>query len=233
MANPFFSSRIPHHFFHIVGYFIYNTNFVITWTNWKFPSGLLTSLLQSCVLLIILGGCGAMNVMPEPEQPTAIQQFLMAQAVERSLRGDYVMPVSLVYGDTVVLDASTLTVEQRFFKGALGGWLGEKGLNVVTDSDDAKYRAIVLVQSLGTEQSTSFFGLPPIESVLLPFALPEISVFKAQYQTGYTRFRMDFFENKSGKFIRSTPWFQGSTYFNEYTVLFFFDFQFTDLVAPL
>lgn len=233
MANHFFSSRLPHHFFHLWGYSISNTTPVTPWNNREFFSGLVTNFSLACILLIIFAGCGAMHVMPEPEQPTAIQQFLMAQAVERSLRGDYVMPVSLTFGDTVILDASTLTVEQRFFKGALGGWLGEKGLKVVTDSDDAKYRAIILVQSLGTEQSTSFFGLPPIESVILPIALPEISVFKAQYQAGYTRFRMDFFENKTGQFIRSTPWFQGSTYFNEYTILFFFDFQFTDLIAPL
>ncbi len=232
MANHFFASRLPHHVFHLLGESIHNTTPVSTWNNRNFFSGLVTISL-ACLLLGIFSGCGAMHVMPQPEQPTAIQQFLMAQAVERSLMGDYLLPISLTYGESVVLDASTLTVEQRFFKGALGGWLGEKGLNVVTDSDDAKYRAVILVQSLGTEQSTSFFGLPPLESVLLPIALPEISVFKAQYQAGYTRFRMDFFENKTGNFIRSTPWFQGSTYFNEYTILFFFDFQFTDLVAPL
>jgi hypothetical protein len=178
-------------------------------------------------------GCGAVHNIPEPVRPTAVEQFLMAQAVERSLYGENIMPIPLAYGDTIHLDTSGLTVEQRFFKGAIGGWLGERGLKILQDSDEAKYRIHILVQSLGTEQSVSFFGLPPIESVLLPFALPEIAVFKGQYQTGYTRFRLDIYETATGKFIRSTPWFQASTYFNEYTVLFFIDFQRTDLIGPL
>jgi hypothetical protein len=156
----------------------------------------------------------------------------MSQAIEHSLYKETVMPIPLTYGDTVSLETSGVTIEQRFFKGALGGWLGESGLKIVQDSNDARYRIHILVQALGTEQSVSFFGLPPIESVLLPFALPEIAVFKGQYQTGYTRFRLDIYETATGKFIRSTPWYQASTYFNEYTVLFFFDFYSTDLIAP-
>jgi hypothetical protein len=189
-------------------------------------------LLQHILILGVLTGCGAVHNIPEPVRPTAVEQFLMAQAVERSLNGETIMPIPLAPGDTVSLDTSGLTVEQRFFKGAIGGWLGERGLKIIPDSDDAKYRIHILVQALGTEQSVSFFGLPPIESVLLPFALPEIAVFKGQYQSGYTRFRLDIYEHATGKFIRSTPWFQGSTYFDEYTVLFFIDFYRTDLIAP-
>jgi hypothetical protein len=188
--------------------------------------------LQRILILGVLAGCGAVHNIPEPVRPTAVEQFLMAQAVERSLNGETIMPIPLAPGDTVSLDTSGLTVEQRFFKGAIGSWLGERGLKIIPDSDDAKYRIHILVQALGTEQSVSFFGLPPIESVLLPFALPEIAVFKGQYQSGYTRFRLDIYENATGKFIRSTPWFQGSTYFDEYTVLFFIDFYRTDLIAP-
>lgn len=180
----------------------------------------------------ILTSCGSVHNLSTPVRPTAVEQFLMTQAVDRSLHGENTMPIPLGYGDTVRLDTSGLTVEQRFFTGAIAGWLGERGLKVIPDSDDAKYRIHVLVQALGTEQSVSLFGLPPIESVLLPFALPEIAVFKGQYQSGYTRFRLDIFETATGKFIRSTPWFQGSTYFNEYTLLFFFDFHSTDLIAP-
>lgn len=189
-------------------------------------------LLQGILIMGILTGCGAVHNIPEPVRPTAVEQFLMAQAVERSLNGENTMPIPLAPGDTVSLDTSGLTVEQRFFKGAIGSWLGERGLKIIPDSDDAKYRIHILVQALGTEQSVSFFGLPPIESVLLPFALPEIAVFKGQYQSGYTRFRLDIYETATGKFIRSTPWLQGSTYFNEYTLFFFFDFHRTDLIAP-
>jgi hypothetical protein len=190
-------------------------------------------LFSGILTVVFLTACGHMNNIPVPESPTAVEQFLMAQAVERSLHGENIMPIPLSYGDTVSLDISGFTVERRFFQGALAGWLGERGLKIVLDSHKAKYRIHVLIQALGTEQSVSLFGLPPIESSLLPIALPELALFKGQYLSGYTRFRLDIFETDTGKFIRSTPWFQGATYFNEYTVLFFFDFQFTDLIAPL
>ncbi|MDH5297192.1 MAG: hypothetical protein OEW26_08695, partial [Nitrospirota bacterium] len=122
--------------------------------------------------------------------------------------------------------------EHRFLKSAIGGWLGERGLKIVSESQNAKYRVLILVQALGIEQTESLFGMPEISGGLLPFALPELAVFKKQNLSGYTRFRLDIFETATGKFVRSTPWFQGSTYFNEYTVLFFFDFEFTNLIAP-
>ncbi|MGB5056048.1 MAG: hypothetical protein WBO24_16785 [Nitrospirales bacterium] len=173
-----------------------------------------------------------MNTIPVPTSPTAVQEFLMAQAVERSLYGENTMPIPLTSGDTVSIDSSELKEDKGFMKGAISGWLGERGLKIVMDPAKAKYRIHILVQSLGVEQRSSLFGLPPIQSTLLPIALPEIAIYASQKLSGYTRFRLDIYETATGQFTRSTPWFQGSTYFNEYTILFFFDFEFTDLIAP-
>jgi hypothetical protein len=162
----------------------------------------------------------------------------MAQAVERSLHGENTMPIPLTYGDTVSLDVSSLTVEQgvtvaqKFMKGSIGGWLGERGLKIAMDPTKAKYRIHILVEALGIEQRSSLFGIPPIQSTLFPIALPELALFSSQKLSGYTRFRLDIYETATGQFVRSTHWLQGSTYFNEYTVLFFMDFEFTDLIAP-
>ncbi len=189
-------------------------------------------ILQVLLLMEMLTGCGAMNAIPEPESPTAVQQFLMAQAVDRSLPGEKTIPHPLTYGDTVSLDSSELKDQKRFIKGAISGWLGERGLKIALDPTKAKYRIHILVQSLGVEQRSSLFGIPPIQSTLLPIALPEMAIYSSQKLSGYTRFRLDIYETATGQFVRSTPWFQGSTYFNEYTILFFIDFEFTDLIAP-
>ncbi|MEO8327963.1 MAG: hypothetical protein ABI618_19100 [Nitrospirota bacterium] len=195
-------------------------------------------LLQGLLILGVLTGCGTMNTLPPPASPTAIQQFLMAQAVERSLPEEKTIPLSLTPGDTVILDITELsgetglTLPQQFLKGAIGGWLGERGLKIVSEAKNAKYRVSILVQGLGVEQENSLFGIPPIQSTLLPIALPQLSVYAKQNLSGYTRFRLDAYETATGQFVRSTPWFQGSTYFNEYTILFFIDFQRTDLIGP-
>ena len=81
-----------------------------------------------------------------------------------------------------------------------------------------------LFRALGTEQSQSFFGMPPVQSVvdsLSPYL--KLRLYKAQYQSGFTRFRLDIFETTTGKFIRSTPWLpSNSTYYNEYTIFMFY-----------
>lgn len=188
--------------------------------------------LLTMVILTILSGCAPMNTVPAPDHLTGIEQFLLTQAIDLSLpkRGIPVIPIP--DGATVNLETTGLTVEQRFLIGAVGRWLGEQGILIHPKDEDTTYRAQILIQSLGTEQSLSFFGMPEVSGGLLPFALPELPIYKAQRQTGYARFRLDFFETTSGKFIRSTPWYQARTYFNEYTVLFFIGFHTTNLIGP-
>ncbi len=185
------------------------------------------------ILVIMLSGCAAMKQLPTPDEATAIEQFLMTQAIERSLNSGDSTVLPLPQGSTFKLETTGLSLDQRFFLGAVGGWLGEQGLRLSSDGQRATYRIQILVQSLGTEQSRTFFGMPPVQSVLIPFALPEITLYAAQYQSGFTRFRLDVFEAETGKFIRSTPWLQASTFYNEYTLLFFIDFHRTDLILPL
>lgn len=182
--------------------------------------------------LTILPGCATTNTIPAPVHLTAIEQFLLTQAIELSLTAKDVQTIPLPEGETVTLETTGLTVEQRFLLGAVGRWLGEQGLHIQPKDKDATYRAQILIQALGTEQSQSFFGMPEVQGGLLPFAIPELPLYKVQYQTGYSRFRLDFFETTTGKFVRSTPWFQASTFFNEYTVLFFIGFHTTNLIGP-
>ncbi|MDR4459798.1 MAG: hypothetical protein MRJ67_04645 [Nitrospirales bacterium] len=184
------------------------------------------------IILTLFSACAPVKELPNPDQATAIEQFLITQAVDRSLNNESATPLPLQPEETVTLDTTDLTVEKSVFIGALGQWLGEQGLLLTPEAKHANYRIQVLIQSLGTEQSQSFFGIPPIQSVVIPFALPEIALYKAQYQTGFTRFRLDIFENTTGKFIRSTPWFEATTYFNEYTLFFFFSFHVTNLLGP-
>lgn len=188
--------------------------------------------LLGILILSFLSGCASTNNLPAPAHFTAIEQFLLTQAVEFSLNTEDPSLLPLPAGETVTLETTGLTSEQEFLLGAVGRWLGEQGLRIQPKDEDSTYRAQILVQSLGTEQSHSFFGMPEVQGGLLPFAIPELPVYKAQYQTGYSRFRLDFFEMTSGKFIRSTPWFQASTYFNEYTVFFFIGFHTTNLIGP-
>ncbi len=47
------------------------------------------------------------------------------------------------------------------------------------------------------------------------------------------RYSLDIYEAATGRLIRSTPWYAGSAYYNQYTFLFVFKYNSTDLIlAP-
>ena len=184
------------------------------------------------LMLLIVAGCATMKELPTPDQATAIEQLLITQAVDHSLNSQDTISLPLPEGSTVKLETVGLTVEQRFLIGAIGRWLGEQGLRLPPEGQETTYKIQILVQTLGTEQSRSFLGMPAVQGGLLPFAIPELPLYKAQYQSGFTRFRLDIFETTTGQFVRSTPWLQASTFYNEYTLLFFIDFHRTNLIGP-
>ncbi len=55
-----------------------------------------------------------------------------------------------------------------------------EGWDTVFDGreDQPAYLARVSIESLGTMQGLVFFGMPPIQSLIIPFALPEIVLYK-------------------------------------------------------
>jgi hypothetical protein len=116
-----------------------------------------------------------------------------------------------------------------FVKDAVAGHLSVLGYRVTRREEDASYLVRIVVQSFGTSQSISFFGMPPIQSVLIPFSLPQLTVYQNLAQDGYVRYGVQVIERASGRLYYSTPWHSHRTYHDQYTFLFFFSFRVTDL----
>jgi hypothetical protein len=119
-----------------------------------------------------------------------------------------------------------------FVRDMTAGRLGKLGYRVQISQDDARYLVRVLVQAMGTNQGKTFYGVPSIQSVVIPFALPQITLYQKLEQLAHVRLHLDIFEAGTGRFLQSTSWTTGNTFYNQYTVLFFFSFRRTDLVAP-
>ena len=110
--------------------------------------------------------------------------------------------------------------------------LARLGYRIDPRETEPAYLARVVVESFGTTQGLTFIGMPPVQSVLIPFSLPALVLYSAEGQKGYARVHVDFFEYQSGKLVGSSPTTIGRTYYNQYTLLFFFTWQTTDLSAP-
>ena len=163
---------------------------------------------------------------------TAIEQLLISEAVTQSLPKRYDRSLPIPIGSKLSLNTSGLTKDQALLQQILTGWLGRQGYLVQKDENNATYRVDVIVEALGTESAGMFFGIPPIQSQLIPFSLPVLALYKSQYQTGYVKFNMNIFERTTGKFVGSMSNFLADSYHNNYTILFVVTYTLSDLTSP-
>jgi len=147
------------------------------------------------------------------------------------------LPSMSSLGETSTTATSTSGVfspagDLAFVKESVAAHLAVLGYRLTRREEDASYLVRVFVQSFGTSQSISFFGMPPIQSVLIPFSLPQLTVYQNLAQVGYVRYGVQVIERRSGRLLYSTPWHSNRTYHDQYTVLFFFTWRMTDLDDP-
>jgi hypothetical protein len=196
-----------------------------------------------------LVGC-AISREPTRTPRTAIEELLLSSAIQRSMNALRLplSPAESVAVEVVAFPTDRLLLQERFIgeqnalpvvptpatgmvlvHGLAEERLGVLGFPLKPSRDQSRYFLRLLVLALGTDQAQTFFGVPAIQSGFLPIALPELTLFKVQRQKAYMRYRIDMYESATGRFIRSTPWHEGSAYFDQYIIFFFISFRSTDL----
>lgn len=179
------------------------------------------------VTLLFMVGCSTTQRNTQSPR-TAVEQLLLSEAVKRSLPRDSSGLLPIPRGANVAVSTVGMTPDQAVLQQVVAGWLGQQGYLVQKEGKDATHRIDVIVEALGTELSGTFMGMPPIQSQIIPFSLPELSFYKSQYQTGYAKFHMNIFD-VAGNFMGSTSAFLADSYYNDYTVLFVLSHTSTDL----
>ena len=200
-------------------------------------------------IILIISALGTLSACSTTHKPThsdrsAVEQLLLSEAVIKSLPEQLEGSLPIPQGANIVLDISGVSEDKDTVRQVMAGWLGKQGYHVMVgwfgrdgyhvqgDIDQATHRVNVIVESLGTAYGETFFGLPPIQSVVIPFSTPEIAFYKAQYQTGYVKLYFNIFELPSNRFISSTSPVSAETHYNDFTVLIAFTFNKNDLISP-
>jgi hypothetical protein len=188
----------------------------------------------STLVLLALAGCTiTRNPSPWVEQRTAIEQLLFSQALERSL-GQMALPLPPAAPLTIVeANAPSPPIYVNMLREAVTNRLGALGFHVRKDEKEAAYLVRVIAQTLGTEQGVKQFGLPSMQSALLPVGTPEISLYKEDHLYSAVRLSLTVFDAKSGRQVLSTPWHGATTYFNQYTALIVIGFRLTNVDIPV
>ena len=199
------------------------------------------------ILAAVVTGCALEQEVSRTPR-TAVEQVLLTQAGEQALVN---LSVQLPEGVNVDMDVTGLESDRSrldmtntnrgtinrpsrdivYIRDAVAAELGRRGYRVSAQGAESPYLVRVMAESFGTMQGTIFVGMPPVQSVLIPFSLPELTLYKRQSQSGYVRLHMDVYDNRTGEFLGSTPKLIGRAYFNQYTVLVLATWLRTDVTA--
>lgn len=217
--------------------------------EWRLvPDFMKASLLLLTILNAPLVGCALEQEITRTPR-TAVEQVLLTQAVEQALAN---LQVQLPEGVNVDVDATGLENDRSrlrmtnadlgaidrpsrdifYVRDVVAAELGRRGYRVSARDTESPYFVRVMAESFGTMQGRVFFGMPPVQSVLIPFSLPELVVFKQESQSGYARLHLDLYDNRTGEFLGSTAKLVGRAFYNQYTVLLFVTWYRTDVTAP-
>ncbi|HET9845130.1 MAG TPA: hypothetical protein VFQ02_05240 [Nitrospira sp.] len=187
------------------------------------------------VLLLSLACTAGCNItagqVSSPRTP--IEQLLLTQSLFRSLEE---MVIPLRSGDVVTVETAWVPSHDDF-KGDLpfaasviASWFTRHG--AIVGGEHPKFHARVLLHAFGLDKKDVFIGVPPIQSVLIPVALPELTLYRNLRNRGYTRLSIDVVDISSGRLV-GTPWTtEGSVLHERYTVLFLFSWTASDLLPP-
>jgi hypothetical protein len=203
---------------------------------------------QIITLLVGLTGCAIEQEISRTPR-TAVEQLLLTGAVDRALTnltltlpaqaslhlevsGFYIDRARLNMRDTTSGTMQDPTIDFLFVRDTVAVTLGRMGYRIRKREDHPAYLVRVSIEALGTMQGLTFIGMPPVQSVLLPFALPELTLYKHQAQSGYARFHLEVFDNLTGDYKGSSATIIGRTYYDQTTALFFLTWVSTDLTAP-
>lgn len=195
------------------------------------PAGLRSwVLLCSVSLLLGVGGC-SVSYGTSNTPRTTTEQLLLTQAFKRSLI-DAVAPVRS--GQSVAVETIGLTADQGYANALVEKWLTREGFYVPKDKDGKEALVVrVTLDAFGTVNNQTFLGMPAFTSMLIPFALPQLTLYQATRQRGHARLSMDFLDKKTGQLVSSTPTYEGDASSNEYIFLFVFSMTSSDLVPPI
>ena len=175
---------------------------------------------------LVFSGCSTSPKTTDTPRST-MEQLLLSQSLERTLSS---ASIPFSPGEPVSVEAVGLTDDKEFAKSIVEEWLRKKGLQVGTEAP--KYLVRVILQAFGTDNSETFFGVPPIQSTIIPFATPELAIYKDVQQRGYVRLNLEVSDKKTGSLIALSPVFEEEVYYNQYVWLFLFSYKSTDILPP-
>jgi hypothetical protein len=170
-------------------------------------------------LAMLLIGCSAATP-PPGGRLAAGQQLLATEAVDRALAQ---VEWPNFRGRSVYVDVGSPAAEdeRHYLESAVMTAIAERGAKITPDLKSADYVVVVLGKAVGVDEKKTFFGVPALQSSLLPVGLPEIALYKATEQKGIAKLETVVANNKpAGHVVRQGP-VESETFVRDRRILVF------------
>lgn len=164
-------------------------------------------------------GCSA-TTPPPGGRLAASQQLLASEAVDRALAQ---VDWPDFRGRSVFVDIGSPAAddERHYLESAVTAAVAEHGGKVTSDLKTADYAVTVLGKAVGVDEDRTFFGIPALQSSLLPVGLPEIAIYRASEQKGVAKLETVVAgRTRGGHVVRSGP-VESETWIRDKQVLLF------------
>lgn len=183
------------------------------------------------VLPAVLGCNLTAGLVPSPRTP--IEQLLLTQALFRSLDQ---ISLPIMSGESLSIELAGVPSHDdfngdiAFSQAVLTSWFARKGATI-GDVGTSTHRVRVLLHAFGVDKKDTFIGIPPVQSLVLPVALPELTLYQNSHRRGYARVSIDVFD-AGGRLISAPPPVEATVQHRRYTLLFLLSWDSTDLIPP-
>lgn len=182
------------------------------------------------VVLTVAGmvcGCGSPEMTNTGR--TGIERLVVSSAADKAVD---LMDLKALAGKKVFLDTTQFEgTEKAYAIAEIRDHLGAAGALLVSDRDKADAIVEARAGALETDNSTSLIGIPAIP-IPIPGAAtlttPEIALFKKVKQVGTAKIALNVLA-PDGKQLMTTGHKHGSSYFTRWTILFWFNFDHSDI----
>lgn len=180
--------------------------------------------------MVIFTGCN-MTAGQVSSPRTPIDQLVLSQSLLRSLE-DLAFPFD--NGDTIAIETAWIpshddfSGDLPFAKAVISSWFMQQG--AVVQHNKPRFRARVLLHAFGLDKKDVFFGLPPVQSILFPIALPELTLYRNVRNRGYTRLSLEVMDVSSGRLVGVPLVSEAAVIHERYTLLFLLSWQSSDLL---
>jgi hypothetical protein len=181
-------------------------------------------------LLVLLSGCAFSTEIPS-SSPSGLDQLLILSSLERAA---VKLHLNRYRGKRIYIDFFSQLSNDGFIKKYLVTLLQKVGADVVDDVKQADLTLKTFAAVAGIDHAESFIGLPAITPPVVGVTIPEIALYKALRDRGYTDLRIYAFDRRTGNFMaEESPRAIGKSKYNRYTVLIAINFTLTDVTQPV